>query len=245
MNRQMKHHGFTLVELLVVITIIGVLISLLLPAVQAAREAARRNAAVSNNLKQIGLALHNYHDAHQVLLCIGYQFALTGTWATFHSAPYLEMQGLYDSIDFNSDLGGAKNAQAAKTVMPAFACPVIPAAASPIFTDRRSEMAFNSSNPTTAMGYGIRHVSDQPKPDYCLYSSDPAACQGCNYGTQTGGFCIAAGLEGAKRVSRACFGRSVSLRQFRHGQRRYLSNTLMVGETLPAHNPDNCVFCKR
>src|SRR5262245_58880657 len=62
--------GFTLIELLVVMVIIGVLIALLLPAVQSAREAARR-AGCQNNLKQIGLALHNYHLAHDVFP-IGY-----------------------------------------------------------------------------------------------------------------------------------------------------------------------------
>ncbi|MCA9082990.1 MAG: DUF1559 domain-containing protein, partial [Planctomycetaceae bacterium] len=65
-RRSRKRHGFTLIELLVVIAIIAVLIALLLPAVQQAREAARRSSC-KNNLKQIGLALHNYHDVHSVL----------------------------------------------------------------------------------------------------------------------------------------------------------------------------------
>ncbi|MEX1223849.1 MAG: DUF1559 domain-containing protein [Pirellulales bacterium] len=98
-----KTHGFTLVELLVVIAIIGILIALLLPAVQAAREAARRMQC-SNNLKQIALALHNFESTHGKLPAGGVYSKAGGyghSWWT-QIMPYLEQKNLYDQFDFDA-----------------------------------------------------------------------------------------------------------------------------------------------
>jgi len=110
-RRPPRGRGFTLVELLVVIAIIGILVAMLLPAVQAAREAARRMQC-SNNLKQIALAMHNYHDAHGKLpagaFCDDtaphpdgcYRIYSCHNW--FGSLlSFIEEQGLYDQLDFN------------------------------------------------------------------------------------------------------------------------------------------------
>ncbi|MGL4941587.1 MAG: DUF1559 domain-containing protein [Thermoguttaceae bacterium] len=99
--RKLCRHGFTLVELLVVIAIIGVLVALLLPAVQAAREAARRMQCV-NHLKQIGTALHNYHDTHLSfppgVIESEINWGIRRPW-TFAIYPFLEQTALYDAYD--------------------------------------------------------------------------------------------------------------------------------------------------
>jgi prepilin-type N-terminal cleavage/methylation domain-containing protein/prepilin-type processing-associated H-X9-DG protein len=130
MNKQRS--GFTLIELLVVIAIIAVLIALLLPAVQAAREAARRAQCV-NNLKQLGLALHNYNSSYGSFP-IGrsvFTTATTGTTPYSYSPfamllPFIEQTPLYTSINFNLPTGTAfqaGNTTAMATVISGLLCP--------------------------------------------------------------------------------------------------------------------------
>src|SRR5262245_10197885 len=94
-NAFYKRAGFTLVELLVVIAIIGVLVALLLPAVQAARESARR-AQCSNNLKQLGLAVTQYGDTYKGAFPVGSYACCYGTWLVA-LLPYIEQKSLFDN----------------------------------------------------------------------------------------------------------------------------------------------------
>lgn len=131
-----KKRGFTLIELLVVIAIIAILIALLLPAVQQAREAARRTQC-RNNLKQIGLALHNYHDVHLVFPpgWIGVednQASVEGGsafgWASY-LLPYVEQNAIYNDLNFDSVITATDNKDAIGELgeLDVFRCPSDPA----------------------------------------------------------------------------------------------------------------------
>lgn len=122
--RPSTSRGFTLVELLVVIAIIGVLIALLLPAVQAAREAGRRSQC-SNNLKQLGLAMQNYHDVNNKFpIGVNYQH----NWRV-DVLPYMEQSNVYDKLDFSGASDFSANTVDANTpilrelVIDAYVCP--------------------------------------------------------------------------------------------------------------------------
>jgi len=120
--------GFTLVELLTTIAIIGVLIALMLPAVNFAREASRRTTC-SNNLRQIGIALHSYHNVHDSFPPGGIEWRPLGNttnrqlaWSAF-LLPYLEQQNVFVSLDMNQPFDSPINAEGAAVPLSVYRCP--------------------------------------------------------------------------------------------------------------------------
>ena len=124
--------GFTLIELLVVIAIIAVLVALLLPAVQQAREAARRTTC-RNNMKQLGLALHNYESSYSCFPMEKIDFAVANGWyVEYHQnwlqmmLPQMDQAPIYNSFNFNLSWDDPSQWPLTTTNLSAFACPSAP-----------------------------------------------------------------------------------------------------------------------
>jgi prepilin-type N-terminal cleavage/methylation domain-containing protein len=266
MDRRRANSAFTLVELLVVIAIIGVLVALLLPAVQAAREAARRMQC-ANNCKQIALALLNYEDAKGSLPGgSSYDWwGPTGTtkdnytrWVT-SAMPFMELQNVAAQFDVTVPFGTGRNADLAGTItVPVFICPSDPQASSPILDNRIST---SGDNPPRSQGLWYKGSMGPTIPDRCLLVppgltplEQAQYCMGTDYGST---FRNASGSIVTRFPSR-CFTQNacpdmdhctgaicrsligIELRQIADGA----SNTILLGETLPAQSKYNCLFCE-
>jgi prepilin-type N-terminal cleavage/methylation domain-containing protein/prepilin-type processing-associated H-X9-DG protein len=266
-----RRRGLTLVELLVVIAIIALLLALIVPAVQSAREAARR-LQCGNNIKQVALALHAYHASHGSLprsICnqnlthptvfdsgekryIGstaWQLGRPDTWAA-EVLPRLDLGTLYDALDFGKKVGDAttsvakpvSNAVLTRTVLPNFICPSDPQAAAPIFRNR-CNIATNTSEGHGlwyAGSMGPHHMRDRCPlcPTNAAWGTSPTPSRTnpcCNGSAGVGN---ATGLDGYTQGFFATHPVRISFDDVRDG----LSNTVLLGETLPYETVHNGVY---
>ena len=238
-----QRRAFTLIELLVVIAIIAILAAIQFPVFAKAREKARATSCASN-LKQIGVALHNYADTYKALpYGSDYGNGNKHTWSAM-LLPFIERQAHYDQFDFNVPLVHANNTLAVTTPVATYICPSDPQANNPVLKNRGDSPGLNggTTNPTNCAMLSYTACMGPTHPDNCPFcpSATPSqtnwCCQGCNFGSFGGGCGVANGTFAGM------FGRwpsSIRLAAVTDG----LSNTIMAGETLPAHYVWNGAFC--
>lgn len=232
--------GFTLVELLVVIAIIGVMVGLLLPAVQAAREAARRMSC-GNNMKQIGLGLHNYESTFKLLPLnrssgdpIPDPAPLTARSLSWMVGvlPFVEQQAVYDTIDFNFESTNDprngpnfnapppfSNAAVARTIVPSYRCP----------SDGLSDPRMNGrANRTGDKELAVNNYKGVAGSNWAWgnFQVTTAPFAGTRWGLQTNGLDRGNGMMMRGHL----FNNQTEFRHVTDG----LSNTFMVGEAIPA-----------
>lgn len=166
-----RSRGFTLIELLVVIAIIAILVALLLPAVQQAREAARRTQC-RNNMKQLGIAMHNYHDVHKTFPLSPGDGTIGGIGGTKQNwngwsglamiLPFIDQAPLYNQLDFNYRWGlnnsanNIRNRTLTRSLIPGFSCPSDPQSATKYTTDMSPVSYCLSAGPASDWNVGNR-----------------------------------------------------------------------------------------
>jgi len=242
--KRRKSPGFTLIELLVVIAIIGVLIALLLPAVQMAREAARRTQC-RNNLKQLGLALHNYHDSHKTFPpgIVGTNFGNTdasicqyvATTATcdnpFFSKisgltlilPFMEEKGYYSAYNMLLACCAQQNGTSVAGVVKSYVCPSNPRGFQPLV------WAYYMAPPASTLP-GAVAVGNGPGPTDYVFSVGGVGLLTCQNPFVINTSAGLAGIPGIMRRAAGAFNvnSSVGIDKMKDGT----SNTFLMGESV-------------
>ncbi|TWT34894.1 DUF1559 domain-containing protein [Blastopirellula retiformator] len=220
--RNRDRTAFTLVELLVVIAIIGVLIALLLPAVQQAREAARRSQC-TNNLKQLGLAMHMYHDAYRSFP-IGAYAAWGHSWS-WPILPFMEQTAVYEILpNAPSDSGSYGGSDATSVAL-------VKLMRTPISTFFCPSQPDGQTEPTEVNGLTGRSISS-----YLANAGGDATQDGLG----AGGMDQSNGLFHAVRMNTSSpTGRVFKFRDAKDG----LSSTVLLGEAVYDIDPDKCYLC--
>ena len=244
----MSRKAFTLVELLVVIAIIGILIALLLPAVQAAREAARR-LQCTNHLKQLGVALHSYHDTYSKLPAGGYCRPKYGGSRIHHCHtwiesvfPFIEMGSIFDRIEFDHANNMRTNPLVLNELyLPGLACPSDPDAGLMDNARRSDYLPGRAGTKSMAQSYApsggpleMNHCPYQFVGGHTTSNGEPFNCQS----QRGGGLLNSAPSKGAPGMF-AGGPVSYNFRDCTDGT----SHTFLVGETLPAYSTFMMYFC--
>jgi prepilin-type N-terminal cleavage/methylation domain-containing protein/prepilin-type processing-associated H-X9-DG protein len=245
--------GFTLVELLVVIAIIATLIGLLLPAVQTAREAARR-ISCQNNLKQLGLGLNAYEAAKKKFpggASYGHATA-RGNWVV-DIFPYIEQQNIAAQLDPTQGFDQGRNVTlAAQTIVPGLICPSDVLAGSPLKKNIAGQpdqirKAAGNRNATASQALWYTGSLGPTIPDQCAFDQSAYACMGNNMGTEGLGWNMAAPCYNSRTCPDTSVGVGLFARSANGVSRRKVtdgaSKTFAVGETRPFDCMWNCLFC--
>lgn len=230
-----RRAGFSLVELLVVIAIIGMLTSLLLPAVQMARESARK-ITCGNHLKQLSLALQSFHSARNALpagVCNSnpdasvpttlYDLRTPDTWFAA-SLPFLEQQSLFDRFDFSRGSGTPTNAPLVATALPGVMCPSDVQTGTAVVEKRCNLFAPETASTMLGLWYAAS-IGNSPLWNQCSFCSP-------SYPTESNTACCSGrdrGIDGNPNGLFAVAKTPVRFSQVTDG----LSKTIMLGETLP------------